>query len=210
MRKKYERCGAEAFDLHQLLEMLLFHSLRREDTNPLAHKILEKHPNVAIDIANSHELTDVEGIGDVTANLLHIATDTTLAVLTEGLKRTPMDGEFARKQYLWLWYKNKPGKRVAVLILDSKNRFLECKEIVVKSGNMPKSYETEIIKAIERNGAKSAILCHRHKDNKDTPSVEDIYLTGYLKRGLKSKGYDLTAHYIITDTDCIECPSCEV
>ena len=206
MRDRYEKNGAEAFDLHQLLEMLLFHSIRRGDTNPLAHRILEKHPDLAIGIPDSHELTDVCGVGDSTANLLHIATDTVLAALLESLKREPMSSSFTRMEYLWLWYKNKPSVRVAVLILDSKNRFLDCREIVVGANKIPKNYEEAIIKALDKKGARSAVLCHRHRDNSDSPSVEDIYLTGYLKKALEDKGYDLMAHYIVTDTDCIECP----
>jgi len=53
------------------------------------------------------------------------------------------------------------------------------------------------------------VLCHNHTNNEKSPSVEDIYLTGYLKKALSEKDFSLLAHYIITGTDCIECPVVE-
>ena len=206
MRERYEKNGADSFELHQLLEMLLFHSLRQGDTNPTAHRILEKHPRIAVGIADSHELTDVDGVGKNTANLLHISTDTVITALTENLKRAPMDSEFAKKQFLWLWTRIRPDKRVAILLLDDKNRFVECRPLNISESRLPRSYARSIVCALEKTGAKRVVLCHNHKSNVKSPSVEDIYLTGYLKRVITDKGCSLIAHYIITDTDCVDCP----
>ncbi len=209
IRERYEKNGADAFELHQLMEMLLFHSLRQGDTNPIAHKILDAHPDVAFGITDSYELTDVEGVGKNTANLLRISTDTVLTVLTEGLKKAPMDGEFTRKQFMWLWFRTRPEKRVAVLLLDSKNRFLECKALNISDSRLPRSYERSIVCALKKHGAVSAVLCHNHRNCEKSPSIEDIYLTAYLKNALEKKGFSLMAHYIVTGNDCVECPLSE-
>lgn len=206
MRERYERNGADVFELHQLLEMLLFHSLRQSDTNPLAHRILDSHPGVAFGTTASCELTDVEGVGENTANLLRISTDTVLSVLTEGIKKSPMDSEFTKKQFLWLWFKTRPEKRVALLILDSKDRFVECRALNISDSHLPRSYARSILCALEKYGAKRAVLCHNHRNGDRSPSVEDIYLTAYLKDALDKKGCSLLAHYIVAGNDCVECP----
>ena len=206
MREKLLSYGSDVMQSHELLEMLLFHSLRQGDTNPVAHRILESHPNVALGITDSYELTDVEGVGKNTANLLRVSTDTVLATLTESLKRAPMESEFTRKQFLWLWSRTRPDKRVAILLLDEKDRFVECRPLNISESRLPRGYARAIICALERTKATKVVLCHNHKTNVKTPSVEDIYLTGYLKKAITEKGYSLIAHYIITDTDCVDCP----
>ncbi|MBE6587369.1 MAG: hypothetical protein E7647_03025 [Ruminococcaceae bacterium] len=209
IRERYEKNGADVFEVHQLLEMLLFHSLRQGDTNPIAHRVLEAYPDLSLGTADPYELTGVEGVGKNTANLLSISADTVLAVMLDGLRRGSMDSAFTRMEYMWLWFKNKPGKMAAVLLLDTKNRFLECRPLNVGSSLLPKSYERAIIRALEKYGATSCVLCHNHTNNEKSPSVEDIYLTGYLKKALSEKDFSLLAHYIITGTDCIECPVVE-
>ena len=206
MKAKYEKNGADAFLLHQLLEMLLFHSLRQGDTNPIAHKLLDSHPDLSMGITDPNDLTDVEGVGKNTANLLCISADTVITVLLESLKKAPMSSEFTVKQFMWLWFKIRSDKRVAILLLDSKNRFVECRSLNISESRLPRSYARAINCALEKTGAVKAVLCHNHKNNEKSPSVEDIYLTGYLKNALEDKGYELMSHYIITDTDCIECP----
>ena len=206
MRERYERNGADAFDLHQLLEMLLFHSIRQRDTNPLAHRILDSHPDVAFGTSGSYELTDVEGVGENTANLLRISTDTVISVILEGMKKETLDSEFQRKVFVWLWLKSRPDKRVALLLLDSKNRFLGCKALNISESRMPRAYERAISCAMQKHKAEWAIICHNHRSGVTTPSVEDVYLTEYLNRALSKKGFKLLAHYIVTKTDCVECP----
>lgn len=210
MRERYERNGADIFELHQLLEMLLFHSLRQGDTNPLAHEILNAHPDVALGVFDPSELTDVKGVGKNTANLLKISSDTVLAVLTEGIKREPLESSFSKKQFLWLWFKARPEKRAALLILDSKDRVVECKALNISESRLPRSYARAITCSLQKHGATRAVLCHNHRNGDRSPSVEDIYLTAYLRDALEKKGCSLLAHYIVTGNDCVECPIDEI
>ncbi|MBP5610265.1 MAG: hypothetical protein J6X72_02870 [Clostridia bacterium] len=42
MREKYARAGADAFLPHELLELLLFYAVPYRDTNPTAHRLIER------------------------------------------------------------------------------------------------------------------------------------------------------------------------
>ena len=97
MREKYEKHGADLFETHQLLEMLLFHSMRQGDTNPTAHNLLNAHPKGAGGVTSSKELCDAEGIGEVSANLLRISQDASLRILCDTLKRDAFEDEFTLK-----------------------------------------------------------------------------------------------------------------
>ena len=47
MREKLLKNGEESLCDHELIEMLLYHSVPRKDTNPIAHELIEKFGSVS-------------------------------------------------------------------------------------------------------------------------------------------------------------------
>ena len=47
MRKKYMEYGAEIFEPHEMLEMLLYYAIPRKDTNKTAHELINTFGSVA-------------------------------------------------------------------------------------------------------------------------------------------------------------------
>ena len=43
MRQRYDQMGADGFHDHEMLEMLLSCALPRVDTNPIAHRLIERY-----------------------------------------------------------------------------------------------------------------------------------------------------------------------
>ena len=41
-RDQFLRNGAESFEEHELLELLLFYAIPRKDTNPIAHELINR------------------------------------------------------------------------------------------------------------------------------------------------------------------------
>ncbi len=205
MREKYEKHGADVFETHQLLEMLLFHAIRQGDTNPMAHDLLSVCRDGSFSAMDTGALTEVKGAGAVCENLLRISSDTVTRMLLDTLKKEPMESEFSRKTFLWLWFKNKREKSVAILMLNARNKFVDCVEIAAGKTCRPEDYLEVIREKMKQSRAAKAVLCHNHKDNTKEPSVEDVYLTGYLKNGLLDEGIELLSHYVVTDTDVSEC-----
>ena len=207
MREKYEKHGGDVFETHQLLEMLLYHAIKQGDTNSLAHDLLAMCDGRSFSAMVQGELTEAHGAGVVCENLLKVSSDTVIRMLLDPLKDEPMDSEFSRKSFLWLWFKNKREKTVALLMLNGKNRFVDCVEIARGKTFRSEDYLEAIKDKLKFGKASKVIICHNHRDNVRTPSVEDVYLTGYLKNALAGSGVDLLAHYVVTETDVIECIS---
>ena len=42
MRKKFIENGFDVFEIHEALEMFLYYAIPRKDTNPLAHRLLDR------------------------------------------------------------------------------------------------------------------------------------------------------------------------
>ena len=203
MREKYEKHGADFFETHQLLEMLLFHSMRQGDTNPAAHNLLNAHPKGAGSVTSSKELCDAEGIGEVSANLLRISQDTSLRILCDTLKNDGFEDEFTLKMYLWLYFRNKPAGYAVALLLDSQDRFVDCVLLAKGRTVRAENYSDLLLFEMEKAEAKKAVICHNHANNDPRPSLDDKVLTQYLENKLCEKGFELKAHYLVTDTRCV-------
>lgn len=204
MREKYRKHGPDQFEPHQLTEMLLFWSMRQGDTNPAAHNILNICDCDPFD-ASRQRLCEADGIGEKSAELLKISCDTAVRLLEETLKREPMVSEFSRQMYLWLWFRDKGAGTVGVLLLDKRDCFVDCAVIARGRLERPEDYFDVLYSLMRERKAAKAVLCHNHKNGSKTPSVEDVYLTGYLEMKLAQQNFALEAHYIVTGSDCVRC-----
>ena len=73
LRERYRREGLDSFELHNVLELVLFHIIPRKDTNEIAHRLVEKYHSIsAILEAPEEELCKIEGIGPTAACFLHM------------------------------------------------------------------------------------------------------------------------------------------
>jgi DNA repair protein RadC len=71
LRARFLAEGLDAFEDHQVLELLLFHALLRSDTNPIAHRLMHRFGSLsAVLEADPHDLASVEGVGPQAAAFL--------------------------------------------------------------------------------------------------------------------------------------------
>lgn len=73
LKRKYKESLGENFDIHELVELLLFYSIPRKNTNEIAHRLIERFGTLErMAEAPIDELKLVDGVGDNTAILLKI------------------------------------------------------------------------------------------------------------------------------------------
>ena len=71
LRERAEQEGFDSFHPHQVLELLLFYSIPRQDTSEIAHELINKFGTVRkVLTAPAKELTHVRGIGTRSAEWL--------------------------------------------------------------------------------------------------------------------------------------------
>ena len=71
LRQRFAQQGADGFQDHELLEYLLQFSLPRVDTNPLAHRLMDRFGSFSSVLdAPVESLLQVEGVGPGTAAFL--------------------------------------------------------------------------------------------------------------------------------------------
>ena len=78
-KRRYLALGAEGMEDHQLLELLLFYAIPRQDTNETAHRLIQRFGSLqGVLHAAPEELTSVEGVGENAAVLVRLVGDMAL------------------------------------------------------------------------------------------------------------------------------------
>ncbi len=207
MLKKYIRLGADAFSPHEILEMLLFHSIPRRNTNETAHQLIADFGSI-YDALRSKciRMTETAGIGEKSASLLSLANDTVRCAELEHSAKVPLDTAFRQCRYLHAWYRNKGRGYVMAMLLDANKMLIETVTLASGRRFRPESYPPLILELAQSVKAEHVIISHNHFDNSTEPSLEDLYLTNLIGSALQKNDINLLEHYIVTEFDCI--PTC--
>ena len=73
-KEQFRAHGLDAFADHEVLELLLYYAVPRQDTNPIAHRLMEKFGSLdAVFAADRAALEEVEGIGENASTLISLA-----------------------------------------------------------------------------------------------------------------------------------------
>ena len=73
VRNRFAREDLDAFEEHHVLELILFYSIPRKDTNAIAHRLIDKFGGFSQVLdAPLEELERVEGVGHNSALLLKL------------------------------------------------------------------------------------------------------------------------------------------
>lgn len=71
MINRLKEFGSEGFQSHELLEMMLYSSFKQCDTNPIAHRLIDRFGSLSgVFSASENELCEVEGVGRSTAQMI--------------------------------------------------------------------------------------------------------------------------------------------
>ena len=91
VRENVLKNGFEQLEDHRLLELLLFYSIPREDTNEIAHRLLNEFGSFTeIVKATPKKLSEVQGVGKNSAIQIAAIGELYKRVIEEGaVKRTP-------------------------------------------------------------------------------------------------------------------------
>ena len=191
VRKKFIKTGFTGFADHEKLELLLFYSRPRIDTNAIAHNLIDKFKTIGgVFDADFDMLKEVDGVDEATAVLLKIS------LTSMGNYKTAC--EYFKNQFL-----GENVEKVRIACVDDKLRLVDC---AVISEGTPGTVAVNIRKIVEftyKNKCESIIIAHNHPNGDLIPSDEDIKATSDLFRTLKPVGIMLLDHIIVAGGQAI-------
>ena len=203
LKEKYRKGGLDILSFHEKLELLLFYSIPRKDTNEIAHELEQKFDGSLANIfeASDKRLKEVHGVGDETVLFIRFLTDITRHYNIE-LANKPMEtvGKEFHEKYLIAHYTGKRKEEVVLLTLNNRMERISGDIIYVGHVNSTKVDTHKMVQIALNNNASSVIVAHNHPDGYDYPSPEDMTTTRRLVRLFNDIGINFIEHYVVSDT----------
>lgn len=204
-KKQFRAHGLDAFADHEVLELLLFYAIPRVDTNPLAHRLIERFGSLdGVLSAPPEELEKVEGVGESAATLLSlilplVRRSRMTAAKTPVIIGTPQ----AAGEYFVDLFFGMREERLYEACLDAKGKLLRCAKVADGSVDAVSVNIRVIVENALKCGASAVVLSHNHPSGVALPSADDNATTLAVYYALRTVDIRLLDHIIVADDDFV-------
>ncbi len=202
LRGRFLREGIDGFEPHNVLELLLFYAIPRCDTNPIAHRLIDRFGTLAgVFDADIDELCKVEGIGENSASLIKLIPQLSRRYMTE-LSEEGGRLDTAQKigDYFVSKYIGETSETVYMLMLSSSYQMLGCELLFRGSVNSSMITTRAIVENALARNASMVVLAHNHPGGVAVPSSDDIRTTVMISEALSIIDVRLIEHFIVAGT----------
>ncbi len=200
LRERFLRGSDDALPDYELLELLLFFSIPRCDTKPMAKQLLERFGSLAGAInAAPEQLADFERMNQQTLALFKALRSLGARLAREDLSEKPILDNWDRLiAYLRACMAHRPIEQFRLLFLDRRNVLIA--DEVQNQGTIDHTpvYTREVVKRALTLDASAIVMVHNHPSNHPTPSKPDIDMTRQIRDALDKVGILLHDHLIIS------------
>ncbi|MGN0493169.1 MAG: RadC family protein [Acutalibacteraceae bacterium] len=190
---------------HKIMEMLLFYSIPRKDTNEIAHELLNRFGSISgILDAPANQLTEIKGVSLNTVALLKLVISVARIYRTE---KSEKQGRFNNLDevcdYILSRYFGYTNEVFSVISFSGNGRILGFD--ILGEGNVSEVNVStrEIIETALNRQAVSVIIAHNHPSGTAVPSEEDIAVTKNIQSALSHINVKLLDHIVICGDDYV-------
>lgn len=182
LRMRFLQSDTQNIPDYELLEILLFGILPRQDVKPIAKQLLYTFGNIRnVFHADPQQLQNIPGIGESALIHLKAILEVSCRFLKEDILNKPLLDSMekviqycqARMAYLLI-------EQFRILFLDKKNQLLADEVQQQGTVDFTPIFPREVIKRALETGASALILVHNHPSGDPTPSEADICITKKL------------------------------
>lgn len=205
MKQRFRETGLKGFDDVNVLELMLFYVIPRQDTNPIAHALIN-HFGSLQDVIDApyEELLKVKGVGENTATFLQL--------IPAVCKRYTRDKQRRKAAYTSLQdmadfviplFSFDMEETLFMICLDAGNHITYCEPI--SHGNLDSIMiePRDVVQKAMNRRATRVVLAHNHPSGIPSPSLSDVSLTQTLKEALLLFNIELMDHFIVAEETCV-------
>ncbi len=204
MRERFLHTRFDGFEDHQILEMLLYYVYPRNDTNPLAHRLLNTFGSISAVLDAPVDALVQAGLTLNAATFLVMLPDVSRVYLSDRNNNKSKIIDFERlPEYFCSKFVGRAEEAMILLLTDAKGK--EVYSGVVSKGSFHAS-EAPVRKIIDlamRYNASTAVIAHNHPSGVALPSMSDVEATSNVAQALNLVGVLLYDHLIVSDDDCV-------
>lgn len=199
MRERFYNEGIDSFEPHEVLEMLLYFSVPRKDTNELAHTLIDTFGSFH-GVLEADRTDLVKYVTDNTAALLNMMPAFSNYYLQSRLNK---DIVLANSTDIGVFAVSKIGIRknevFGLICLNSQMHYINFE--IVEHGTVSSTTVSprKVVECAIRNNAANVVFVHNHPGGSLQPSAEDRVLTKKLSAILSSIGVITFDHIIVAN-----------
>ena len=202
IRKKF--MNGDSLEDHEILEILLFSSIPRANTNDIAHRLIERFGTFrGVFDANPESLQSVEGVGPSSAALIRLVSECISRYsLQRQDTRNLLNNRKALEDYLCALFIGCDYERALILYFNASGRLLDTCELGDGDVNLVRISPRQILVNATKLNASAAVLVHNHPDGFPYPSNEDLASTLQISKALSAIHVTLIDHFVVAGNQC--------
>ncbi|MFQ6550922.1 RadC family protein [Aestuariibius insulae] len=199
LRERFLSGGAEALPDYELLELVLFRAIPRQDVKPLARQLLEEFGDYnAVLTAAPSRLLAVPGVGQAVVTELKIVEAAAARLARARVRNQHVVSSWeALLDYCHTVMAHRDTEQFHILFLNRKNVLIMDEAQARGTVDHVPVYPREVIKRALELNASALILVHNHPSGDPTPSEADIRVTREIEVAAQTLGIALHDHLII-------------
>jgi DNA repair protein RadC len=198
VRERVLKSGAENLADYELLELLLFYSIERVDTKPLAKKLLDHFGTLGDVFAAEPEQLREFDVDQRTLVQFKALREVARRLAERKVKDMPVLTNWKQLiDYCHTALAHEKTEQFRILFLDRKNVLIA--DEVQQRGTIDHTpvYPREVVKRALALNAAALILVHNHPSGDAKPSRDDIEMTREIRKAAESLGISIHDHLVI-------------
>ncbi len=211
MWKKYNEHGMECLEDHEILEMLLFSSYPRRNTNDIAHNLINHFGSLeGVVNASREELCEIENVGPAAAASISFLNDFAKRFHGEDNSGLILPNSITIGEFCVKLLSDCKTEVSYALYLDSSFAFLGQQRL---SKGTSSSVEFDLRAIVERAiklRCQNIVLLHNHPCGTLTASQNDVATTRRVSNALQSIGINVLDHIIVAGKQYISMRSAKL
>ncbi|PYE84424.1 RadC family protein [Pseudoroseicyclus aestuarii] len=199
LRERFMAGGTGAMPDYELLELLLFRAIPRQDVKPLARRLIDAFGDLSgVLSAPQGRLLKIAGVGEAVVTELKIAEAAAHRMARAKIMQRPVISSWdSVLDYCHTVMAHRETEQFRILFLDRRNVLIADEEQAKGTVDHVPVYPREVVKRALELNASALILVHNHPSGDPTPSDADIRMTAQIEAAAKTMGITVHDHLVI-------------
>jgi len=199
LRDRFMAGGAAALPDYEMLELVLFRAIPRQDVKPLARLLIDTFGDFnRVLSAPPARLAQVKGVGDAVIVELKVVEAAAQRLARARIMQKHVISSWDQVlDYCHTVMAHRDTEQFRILFLDRKNVLIADEEQAKGTVDHVPVYPREVVKRALELNASALILVHNHPSGDPTPSEADIAMTAQIRIAAQALGITLHDHLII-------------
>jgi DNA repair protein RadC len=199
LRNRFMTAGGGALADYEMLELILFRAIQRQDVKPLAKRLLAEFGDFnRVISASPARLVTVQGVGDSVVRELKIVEAAAQRLAqAKVLGQNVLSSWSELMRYCKTAMAHRETEQFRILFLDRRNVLIADEAQAEGTVDHVPVYPREVARRALDLNASALILVHNHPSGDPTPSQADIEMTERIHDAVEALGITLHDHVVI-------------